>query len=154
MWQPDTPTEFSGRNIQRKFRETTTRGAIYSVVIEIDKEWWEALEDVPVGSLIGGWLYYTSGDNPPPPQPELPHPNAPFWQGLCKNGLLNSLDLRQVLNCDAANASETKEALYKAFRVKSLNEIDPHRFCQWAQTMHLNNLVMMAEQVEQRLSNG
>lgn len=141
--------EFEATNPQPKFARRKI-GDVYALNVEISEETWEQLKLIPRGAMLIGRLYWTLGDDPHLAEKadrQLKGEFGAFWASMCKRGVLNNLDLRQVLDKDAANPQETKYALYEAFGVTSLSQIHPADFARWAAQKRLVNVVVMAEEV-------
>lgn len=149
MIQEGEPFNFEARNPKPKFSRRVI-GDVYSLDIELDEGLWEQMKEVPRGAILSGKLYWTLGDDPEvvkKAEKKLKGEWGEFWRGMCAKGILSSLDLRQVLNADAADEKGTKQALYDLFEVTSLSQIHPAEFSRWAAENQLNVIVMMADEV-------
>ena len=140
--------EFEARNLQPKFARRKI-GDVYALNVELTEDQWEQIKLIPPGATLVGRLYWTMGDDPQIAEKadkQIKGEYGKFWEAMCKKGLLNNLDLRQVLGQDDGSPQDTKRALYDAFNVCSLSEIHPAEFARWAAERRLVNLVVMAEQ--------
>lgn len=149
MIQEGEVFEFEGRNINPKFNRRIS-GDIHHVDIDITEQLWEILKLIPRGAIITGRVFWTNGDDHKvieKAEKQLKGEFGPFWQSMCKRGLLHALELREILGCDSGNDTDTKKALYSEFGVDSLSQIHPSDFARFAAANHLSSLLIMAEQV-------
>jgi len=145
--------QFEARNPLPRFTRRKI-GDVFALNVEIEEALWEEIKLMPRGAILSGKLYWSLGDDAKLIEKadrklggEAKGEFGRWWELLCKRGLLNSLDLRQVLDCDACGPAETKQALYEKFGVKSLSAIPPSDFARWAASEKLNAIVMMAAEV-------
>src|SRR6185436_19526319 len=91
--------EFEATNPLPKFTRRKI-GDVYALNVEMSEETWEQLKLIPRGAMLVGRLYWTMGDDPKLAEKAdkvLKGEFAPFWETMCKRGVLSNLDLRQVL---------------------------------------------------------
>ena len=148
--------DFEARNPKPKFRVGKI-GDVFSVDLEIDEELWNTLKLIPRGAMLKGKLFWCSEDDTHSEQatkavtrkPPVVTPAGRFWQIMCAKGVLNNLDLCDVLEVNGPQY--TKKAMYQHFGVDSLSKIDPQEFIGFCERSGLNALLMMAEQVLREL---
>jgi len=130
----------------------TKEGPIYRVSFEVDKDTYDLFMDGRSNIRLYAKMCVVSdteeeqqqieqSEKPSKPKPSR-GPYGKFYQTLFKNGFQYAPQTKVALDLpNEATEQDVKEALYKLFEVKSLTELDPSRFCEWAAEKGLASLI-------------
>jgi hypothetical protein len=155
--QQRQPQRFEGRNI-RTPKRSSANADIYLLSFEVTREAWEALETIPKTGILEGVIWWSDGD---PVGDEVPEekpkkekaPKGPYgahWAAMWNRGVFNNWDLALSLDMNSGDfdpgAEGVKQALRATLGVKSMAEVSPERFEEWAEGKNLFSLVNLSRQ--------
>ena len=172
MVPANVPFNFEGLDMRPAFRAGQGGEHTYSVSIMVTEEMWESLKTIPRHHIIGGVLFWTSGDpvgnekpieDKPAKEPKQKKPPKPkgdfgaYWEILVgHNSIFNHPDLQSVMPMNMGSFDESvwtgyKDCLKAVFEVDSLTFISPEQFEKFLEDKGLFNVVTISRQAVAKL---
>jgi hypothetical protein len=154
----NTPFEFEGLDLRPGFRAQDNGAHIYTINIQVTEAMWESVKTIPRHHIIGGILYWTTGDTAmPAPSMERPEPNGKkpkirrgshgeMWNKLIRRGFWSFPGVQETLG--AEGQKDCLAAMRNQFNTDTLATIDAGEIAAWAATHKLDGLLNLIRQVE------